>query len=198
MTRTYHLKQRAQRQQATRQRIIEAAVELHTTLGPAQTTISAIAQRAGVERLTLYRHFPDEHALLSACSSHYLSTHPLPDPTPWGLIADPQARLRRGLAEVYAYYRRTEQHMAALQRDAQVLPQLREFAAPYLERWGQMRAVLAAAWGGSAPKLPKLSAALGHALDFQSWRSLVRQQGLEDEQVVELMVGMVRCLVAGT
>lgn len=197
MARKYQLKQRAQRQEETRQRIIDAAVELHTTIGPAQTTISAIAQRAGVERLTLYRHFPDEYSLLAACSSHYLITHPLPNPTPWGLIADPLARVRRALAEVYAYYRRTEQHMAALQRDAQVLPELREFAAPYLERWGQMRGVLAAAWEISAHRQPLLEAALGHALDFQTWRSLVRQQGLEDEQVVELMVGMVRCLVAG-
>src|SRR5215469_2787592 len=108
MARKYQLHQRAQRQAETRQRIIDAAVELHTTLGPAQTTVSAIAERAGVERPTFYRHFPDEHALLTACSSHYLVTHPLPDPTSWGLIADPQTRLRRALAEVYAYYRRTE------------------------------------------------------------------------------------------
>lgn len=195
MARKYQLKQRAQRQEETRQRIIEAAVELHTTIGPAQTTLSAIAERAGVERLTLYRHFPDEHALLAACSSHYLVRHPLPDPTPWRLLADPPARLRRALAEVYAYYRRTEQHMAALQRDAQVLPELREFAAPYLERLGQMRAALVAAWEVPAPKLRLLEAALGHALDFQTWRSLVRQQGLDDEQAMDVLVGMVRCLV---
>jgi AcrR family transcriptional regulator len=196
MARKYQLKQRAQRQAETRQRIIEAAVELHTTIGPAQTTLSAIAERAGVERLTLYRHFPDEHALLTACSSHYLVTHPLPDPLPWGLIVDPLSRLRVALAEVYAYFRRTEQHLAALQRDAQVLPELREFAAPYLVRWGQMRAVLVTAWEVPAPKLRLLDAALGHALDFQTWRSLVRQQGLDDEQAIELMVSLVHCLNA--
>jgi AcrR family transcriptional regulator len=197
MARTYQLKQRAQRQAETRQRIIEAAVELHTTLGPAQTTLSAIAERAGVERLTLYRHFPDERALLTACSSHYLVTHPLPDPTLWRLIADPQTRLRRALAEVYAYYRRTEQHTAALQRDAQVQPALREFAAPYIERFSQMQWALAAAWEVPARQERLLEAALGHALEFQTWRSLVRQQGLDDEQAIDLLAGMVCCLVAG-
>lgn len=196
MARKYQLKQRAQRQEETRQRIIEAAVELHTTIGPAQTTMSAIAERAGVERLTLYRHFPAAHTLFAACSSHYLVTHPLPDPAPWGLIADPSVRLRMALAEVYAYYRRTEQHTLAIQRDAQVLPALHEFAAPYREHWGEMRAVLIAAWEGPAPKLRLLEAALGHVLDFQTWRSLVRQHGLDDEQAIDLLVGMVRCLVA--
>jgi AcrR family transcriptional regulator len=198
MARTYHLKRRAQRQEETRQRIIDAAVELHTTIGPAQTSISAIAERAGVERLTLYRHFPDEHTLLAACSDHYLTTHPLPDPAPWGLIADPSTRLRVALAEVYAYWRATEQHTIAIQRDAQVMPQLREFSRPYVERFSQMREMLVAAWDVSAPKQQLLEGALAHTLDFQTWRSLVRQQGLDDEQAMDLLVGMVRCLVADT
>jgi AcrR family transcriptional regulator len=197
MARKYQLKQRAQRQEETRQRIIEAAVELHTTLGIAQTTITAIAERAGVERLTLYRHFPDERTLFAACSSHYLDTNPLPDPTPWGLIADPYARLRRALADVYAYYRRTEQRWVNIPGSEPVPPELRQFAAPYIERWREMRAVLAAAWEVSAPQQRLLEAALGHALTFETWRSLVRQQGLDDEQAIDLMVGMVRCLVAG-
>lgn len=197
MARKYQLKQRAQRQEETRQRIIEAAVELHTTIGPAQTTISAIAERAGVERLTLYRHFPNEHELFVACSSHYLVTHPLPDPTPWGLIADPLTRLRRALAEVYTYYRCTEQRWVNIPPADQLPPELRQFASPYIERWKEMRAVLAAAWEVSARKPRLLEAALGHALDFQTWHSLVRQQGLDDERAIDLMVGMVCCLVTG-
>ncbi len=197
MARKYQLKQRAQRQEETRQRIIEAAVELHTTIGLAQTTISAIAERAGVERLTFYRHFPTEHELFVACSSHYLVTHPLPDPTPWGLIADPLTRLRRALAEVYAYYRGTEQRWVNIPRAGQLPPEVRQFTAPYTERWKEMRAVLAAAWEVSARKPRLLEAALGHALDFQTWHSLVRQQGLDDEQAIDLMVGMVWCLGAG-
>lgn len=120
----------------------------------------------------------------------------MPDPTPWMLIADPQTRVRQALMEVYAYYRRTEQHMATLQRDAQTLPQLREFAAPYLERWDQMREALGAGWEAPTNKRQLLEAALGHALDFQTWRSLVRQQGLADKQAIELLLGMVRSLIA--
>ena len=192
MARKYQLKQRARRQEETRQRIIDAAVELHTTIGLAQATISAVAERAGVERLTLYRHFPNEYELLVACSNHYLLTHPLPDPAPWRPIADPLARLRLALVEVYAYYRSTEQRWVNIPQDGQS-----EFSAPYIERWSQMRAVLAAAWEVSARKPPLLEAALGHALDFQTWYSLARRQGLDDEQAIDLIVGMVCCLVDG-
>lgn len=196
MTRTYQLKRRAERREETRQRIIEAAVELHTTIGPAQTTISAIAERAGVERLTFYRHFPDERALFAACSTHYFTTNPPPDPAAWGLIADAYLRLRMALAEVYAYYHRNEQYWVTIQRDRQILPALREFGAPYIARWRQMQAVLAAAWEPAAHQQRLLEAALGHALTFQTWHSLVRQQALEDAQAIELIVGMVRCLMA--
>jgi len=192
MARKYQLKQRAQRQEETRQRIIDAAVELHTTVGIAQSTLSAVAERAGVERLTLYRHFPSEYELLVACSQHYLLTHPLPDPEPWRLIAEPLDRLRMALGEVYAYYRRTEQRWVHIPQDKQS-----EFSAPYIERWSQMRAVLAAAWEVSMQTSRLLEAALGHALDYQTWHSLVRQQGLDDEQVIVLIVGMLCCLVDG-
>src|SRR6266567_1003721 len=183
MARKYQLKQRARRQEETRQRIIDAAVELHTTVGLAQSTLSAVAERAGVERLTLYRHFPNEYELLVACSQHYLLAHPLPDPAPWRLIADPLDRLRMALGEVYAYYRRTEQRWVHIPRDKQS-----EFSAPYIERWSQMRAVLAEAWEVSMQTSRLLEAALGHALDFQTWHSLVRQQGLDDEQAIVLIV----------
>jgi alkylhydroperoxidase family enzyme len=136
--------------------------------------------------------FINEHELFVACSNHYLVTHPLPDPAPWRLIADPLARLRMALVEVYAYYRRTEQRWVHIPQDGQS-----EFAAPYIERWSQMRAVLAAAWEVSARKRLLLEAALGHALDFQTWHSLVRQQGLDDEQAIDLIVGMVCCLIDG-
>ena len=99
MARKYEMKRRARRQEETRRRITEAAVRLHQALGPAKTTISAIAERAGVQRLTVYRHFPDERALLSACSSHYAAANPPPDPEPWTRIPDPEDRLRRALAE---------------------------------------------------------------------------------------------------
>ena len=182
------------RRERTRQRIVEATVELHETVGVARATISAIAERAGVQRLTVYRHFPDERALLSACSGHWTASNPPPEPGSWSQVADPQERLRLALGEVYAYHRSTESMMSNIVREAPVKPVLLEVAEPYFRHWERMRYVLATGWGVGDERLAMLLATLGHALDFQTWRSLVRQQGLSDERAVEAMAGMVRCL----
>jgi AcrR family transcriptional regulator len=195
MTRKYEMKRRARRQEETRQRITEAAVELHQALGPANTTISAIAERAGVQRLTVYRHFPDERALLSACSSHYEAANPPPDADLWTAIPDPEKRLRRALAETYAYHRRTEPMMTKVLRDAQIHAPTFEVTVRYLQHWDRARYALVTGWGAEDQRLKRLLAALGHALDFWTWRSLVHEQGLTDEEAIELMVGMVRSLV---
>lgn len=195
MTRKYDMKRRAKRQEETRRRIVEATVEMHESVGMARTTISAIAEKAGVQRLTVYRHFPDERALFTACRGHWLAANPPPDPASWSQVLDPEERLRKALAEVYAYHRRTEPMIANLVRDAQVMPLVLEIAQPYLQHWERMRYVLATGWGVADERLALLLAALGHALDFQTWRSLVRQQGLGDEQAVEVMVRMVRCTI---
>ncbi len=195
MARKYEMKRRAKRQEETRQRITETTVELHQALGPAKTTISAIAERAGVQRLTVYRHFPDERALLSACSSHYVAANPLPDPGPWTQIPDPENRLRRAFAETYDYHRRTEPMMTKVLRDAQEHAPTFEVIVPYLQHWDRARYALVSGWGAEDQRLKTLLAALGHALDFRTWRSLVHEQGLTDEQAIELMVGMVRSLM---
>jgi AcrR family transcriptional regulator len=182
------------RRERTRQRIVEATVELHETVGVARATISAIAERAGVQRLTVYRHFPDERALLSACSGHWTASNPPPEPGSWSQVADPQERLGLALGEVYAYHRRTEPMMSNIVREAPVKPVLLEVAEPYFRHWERMRYVLATGGGVGDERLALLMAALGHALDFQTWQLLVRQQGLSDEQAVEAMAGMVRCL----
>ncbi len=195
MTRKYDMKRRAKRKEETRRRIVEAAVELHEAVGMARTTISAIAEKAGVERLTVYRHFPDERALFFACSGHWYAANPPPDPASFTQIAATDERLRVALSEVYAYYRRTEPMMANAVRDAPVHPLTREMAEPYLQLFERMRYVLATGWGVEDERLALLLAALGHALDFQTWRSLVRQQGLNNEQAIEVMVGMVRYLM---
>jgi AcrR family transcriptional regulator len=193
----YNLKARAERQQQTRQRIVETAVELHRTHGPAQTTITDIAKGAGVERQTVYNHFPDELSLLKACSAHNRTLNPPPDPEPWTLIADPHSRLRRALAEVYAYYRRNEQMQANVTRDAQANPNVGKVFEARIKHQERMRDALAAGWeqGYGQQRRRQLYGALWVALEFQTWRALVRQQGFEDEDVVELMVGMVRCLM---
>jgi AcrR family transcriptional regulator len=192
----YNLKARAERYQQTRQRIVEAALELHRAYGLAQTTITDIAKGAGVKRQTVYNHFPDELSLFKACSAHNRSLNPLPDPEPWRLITDPQSRLRQALAEVYAYYRRNEQILANVARDAQANPNVRKVLEPRVKHQERMRDVLAAGWehgDGQPHKL--LYGALWVSLEFQTWHTLVRQQAFEDEEVVRLMVGMVQCLM---
>src|SRR5215212_4044150 len=193
----YNLKARAERHQQTHQRIVETAVELHTAYGPAQTTITDIAKRAGVERQTVYNHFPDELSLLKACSAHNRTLNPPPDPEPWKLIAGPQSRLRRALAEVYAYYRRNEQMIAKVTRDAQANPNVGRVFEARIKHQERMRDALGAGFleQGDEQSHKQLYGALWVALEFQAWRALVRQQGFEDEEVIELMVGMVRCLM---
>jgi AcrR family transcriptional regulator len=194
MARKYELKRRAEKQDETRRRITEATVELHEALGPARTTISAIAEQAGVQRLTVYRHFPDERALFTACTGHFQARNPPPDPASWASVADVEERLRVALTEVYAYHGRTERMMEKVMRDRQVHPLTREFSEPYFRHWEMMRDGLAVGWGARGERRKLLLAALGHALDFGTWRSLVRQQGLDDERAVDLMVCAVRCV----
>ena len=195
----YELKRRAERQQETRRRIIETAVELHRTYGPAQTTITDIARRAGVERKTVYNHFPDELALFKACSAHNRSLNPPPDPEGWTQIGDPEVRLRKALAEVYGYFRRNEQMIANATRDAQANANVRKVFEARIEHQERMRDALAAGWEqGEDPGRHRLVyGALWVALEFQTWRALVRQEGFEDEEVIELILGMVRCALIG-
>ena len=197
MPRKYELRRRAERQAETRRRIVEATVALHETLGVARTTISDIAARAGVERATVYRHFPDERALLTACTGHYVARNPRPDPAPWGEIADPEARLRTGLAEVYAYHRRTERMTDRAARDLADAPVLRDVLAPEFAYWARVRDALAAAWPVAEGRRALVAAAVGHAVAFSTWRSLVREQGLDEAQAIAAMAAMVRGLAAG-
>ena len=199
----YQLKKRAQREEETRLRIVRATVELHETVGPALTTRSAIAERAGVSRPTVYSHFPDELSLGKACSALGLSENPLPDPGMWEEIADPEKRLREALSELYDYFRRRERLLANILRDQEMPhlkddPDVREIMRPIVEHWERMQRALAMGWEiHKSHTPPLLQGAIGLALDFQSWRTMVRKQGMTDEQAVELMVRMMLCLTRG-
>ncbi len=196
MPRKYELRRRAERQEETRRRIVEATVALHEALGVPRTTVSDIAARAGVERATVYRHFPDERALLTACTGHYAAQHPRPEPAAWSEIADPEARLRTGLTEVYAYHRRTERMTDRAIRDLADAPLLRDVLAPEFAYWASVRDALAAGWPVPAERRALVVAGIGHAVAFATWRSLVREQGLDEAQAVEAMVAMVCGLAA--
>jgi len=195
--RKYEMRKRAELQRETRRRIVEATVELHRTRGPAHTTISEIAERAGVNRLTVYNHFPEITDLLRACSRSWTEQHPPPDPTAWAQICDPQERLRTALAELYGYYARTEPMRANVLRDAETMPALAALlegtVVPYLEA---VRDLLAEGWEVHDEGRRRLLAALKLAIDFHTWRSLERGSSLSREEAVETMLEAVRSSVS--
>jgi len=197
MPRKYELKRRAENAVATRQRIVEAAIELHGTLGPGRTSVSAIAVRAGVERQTYYRHFPDNRSLFMACSAGWAERHPLPDAAAWREIADPGQRLRLALTELYAYYADNESMLSNVIRDAQSHALTAEMAVGFMAAMSALGNTLAEA---VAPRgmSPAAAAMLDLALDFTTWRGLVRRSGLDLVVAVEVMVTALRCVLAAS
>lgn len=186
------LKARAERQGQTRQRIIDAAVGLHTTIGPARTTVSAVAERAGVQRQTVYAHFPDEQSLMEACSAHVRATVPPPDVAPLRKIRDPKERLDTALAALYPYFRRTAGGWSAVLRDAEVDPLVRQLAGERrLGYLAELRDVLVTGWPVRGARRQLLLAALGLAVDFRTWESLCLKQGLDDRAALELITDAV-------
>lgn len=187
VARRYELRVRAEQQERTRQRIVEATIALHQAVGPARTTITAIAERAGVGRLSVYRHFPDEQSLLAACSGLWWQRNPPPDPDTWRTIADPTERLRTALRESYAYHRRTEAMISHVLADVGDQPVM----AGYHAHWARAADAVAAAWPVRGREHRLVRPAVGHALAFTTWRSLTTDQGLDDDSARELAARMV-------
>jgi AcrR family transcriptional regulator len=188
-TRAYRMGRRLESVEETRERIARATYELHATIGPAKTTISAVAERAGVQRHTVYHHFPDLNSLFQACTNHGMRVTRFPEPAPWRAIADPADRLRAGLAELYGYYRVNARLMSNILRD---MPMFADVGGDeeYLDRVGLMHATLTDSWAVTEAARPALEAAIGHAMAFETWRSLT-EPGLSDDQAREMMVGFV-------
>jgi AcrR family transcriptional regulator len=183
MSRTYTLRKRAEQQAETRRRIVEAAIDLHRSVGPANTTFSMVAERAGVQRHTLYAHFPDERSLNLACSGLHYERQPLPDAAGWRGIAEPRERLTTGLRAIYDWYERNEILAAAVLRDAEIHPLTQEIIqlrfVPFAVAWNEVLGEALTA---------KQRAMLHLALSFYSWRALAREAGLGQSATVEAMV----------
>ncbi len=194
MVRRYEQKERARQRADTRRRIVEAVVALHREVGPAKTTISAIAARAGVERLTVYRHFADESTLLAACSAHFTEQVPPPNPVEWISEAHPVRRLRAALSAFYAYYRRGEDMLAHIARDAPALPALAAALAPWQTFVLATRDGLVEEWGEAGART-YLVGTVGHALRFETWQSLTHDGALGDADAVELMISLSQAAV---
>ena len=183
------MRRRAEQVDQTRQRIVEATVALHGSVGPAATTIAAIAEKAGVTRLTVYRHFPDEAALIGACSAHWISQQQLPDPGAWSGIGDPLERLRAGLTDLYRFYRAGADMLANVYRDFATLPEA--YQQLLRDRDSHYRDVLAAPFGHDGDQQRRIRAVIGHATSFWTWRSLCVGQGLSDQEAVQVMTAAV-------
>jgi AcrR family transcriptional regulator len=188
--RKYELKKRAEQMGETRQRITEAAIELHGTVGPARTTMSAVAERAQVERRTLYRHFLNEADLFADCSSHYFAANPWPDLGHWRAMRDPQQRLERALDELYAYYESTEPMFTNVLRDAETVKFARDAVAPLQAYLEEAADILAIGRQVRGRRRQLLRAALRHALAFSSWRSL-KTNGIGRSDAVKLNAALV-------
>jgi AcrR family transcriptional regulator len=189
--RRYEKRARAAQELETRQRIIEAAIELHGTVGPARTTISGIAERAGVRRATVYRHFPDERTLFLSCSGTWQERNPPPDPAAWASITDPVERLTAALEALYAWYEQVEPMLTAVLRDIEAVPIVAEIQQRRYAFLAQVEDGLAAGWGARGTAAKRLRATLGLALDFQAWRTL-HERGLSRPDAVAVMSSAVR------
>jgi AcrR family transcriptional regulator len=189
--RPYRKKRRAELEESTRRRITESAVELHGTLGPSRTSLSAVAEHAGVRRSTLYRHFPDEAALFAACSAHWRASNPPPDLGRWAGVNDPDKRLGVALQELYAHYRRTERMMNNLLRDEDTMPTVKRTFGGFRNYITAAQETLMTGRRTRGAARQRVLAATGHALAFTTWRSLVREQGLDDPQAADLMCRLV-------
>lgn len=186
--RHYQLKKRAKAQEETRRRITEATIDLHRTVGPAATRISEIARRAGVERVTVYNHFPEDVELFQACSDHWRSLHPVPEPAAWMEIADPAERLRTGLSELYSWYRKTEPMISNVLRDAELLPALKSVIDGGLGRYLEVvTGLLTRDLPGASDAKTRLTAARA-ATSFYLWRALAP---LGDKRAADLAAGLV-------
>jgi len=192
MSRQYRKRRRAELEEETRRRITEAAVRLHGSIGPARTTMSAVAREAGVQRSTLYRHFPTEVELFGACSAHWASLNPPPDPTAWKQIRDPGERLHAALDELYTWYRRAEPMLVNVSRDAPLLPAMEAPVRARLALLEQMQAVLMQDRPERGRTRRRVAAVIGLALQFTTWHSLTRQAGLDHGEAVALMVDLGR------
>jgi AcrR family transcriptional regulator len=189
--RTYRMKRRADLQEQTHRRITEAAVELHGTIGPARTSMSAVAARAGVRRSTLYRHFPDEAALFDACTAHWAAANPPPDLAVWAAVRDPDERVRVALPDLYAFYRRNESMFDNLFRDETTVPTVAERFSAFRGYMGGAAEALMAGRGLRGSRRRTTAAAIGHAVAYSTWKSLAVEQGLPDGDVCALMGSLI-------
>jgi AcrR family transcriptional regulator len=195
--RTYRKRLRADGEAQTRMRITESAVALHGSVGPARTSVAAVASHAGVRRSTVYRHFPDEASLFKACSAHWMSLHPPPDVAAWAAVDDRDERVRAALSELYGWYRGNEQMLYNLHRDEATMDVVRDRFRGFRDLLAAAGEILMRGHPSRGRARARVRAAVGHALAYGTWRSLALEQGLADAQAVDLMVRLISAAASG-
>ena len=184
----YRMTKRAEQIDETRMRIVDATVGLHGTVGPANTTISAIAEMAGVTRVTVYRHFPDEEALFDACTSHWAAQQRMPDLAAWREIPAPEDRAEAALTDLYRFFHEAEPMLTLTTRDRDVVP---DFVQERSQQTTRARIdALLSAWP-PRQRTKGRRALIGHAMSFATWRSLCMDQALPQRDAVAAMTRLV-------
>ena len=181
------MNRRAEQVETTRQRIVDAAVALHGSVGPARTTIAGVAEQAGVTRLTVYRHFADDEALFAACSSHWLSQQQLPDPAAWSELADPLKRLHAGLADLYRFYRDGEPMLTRIYGDLAAIPETHRKGLEMRDTSFRDRLLEPFPAQGRSRRL---RAVVAHSASFWTWRSLCHDNGLSNRDAIKAMTDL--------
>jgi AcrR family transcriptional regulator len=181
-TRTYVKGARAESEAETRDRIVAAVVALHEEVGPRQTTIKSIAERAGVQRLTVYRHFPGQRELIAACSARWNEQQRPPDPPSEGALSRAQAAA--SLVALYRYYRDGEVMLTKVVADAPFMPEVQEVMRPFSDYLDVFASALMRAWRG---KSSRRGVTLRHAVEFTTWQSLAALTS-DDRAAAELVM----------
>lgn len=190
-TRPYEKRLRAEQEAETRERIAAAAANLHGTIGPARTTVAGVAREAGVQRATVYRHYPTEVDLFDACSAHYWARHPMPDPSAWQQVKDPGKKLRLALGEMYGFFRANEPMLEKTSRDAPLVPAMDKASQAFFAYLNSAAGAILAERRERGRARKRVEAAVGHALQFGTWQSLIRIQELDESDAVALMAALI-------
>jgi AcrR family transcriptional regulator len=195
-SREYRMRKRAEDVEHTRQRIVEAAVRLHGTIGPAATTVSALAEEAEVTRLTVYRHFPDGLELFTACSAHWAASQTFPNPEAWAQIDDAEERVREGLADLYRFYRSAEPMLTNVRRDVDALPEaIRQRTAATEASYCD---TLLSGFTLKGRQRSCVRAVISHGVSYWTWYSLCIDNGLTNAETTELMATLIVSVASPT
>ena len=179
---------RSDRRQAgvdeTRRRIVGAAVALHAEQGAMATSFAQVAKRADVAVPTVYKHFPNQAALLQSCTGHVFACSPALGPEIYRGLATAEARLAALAKAAFAVHRFQAPWMRRGIHEAALMPDLAKIVD---EARSQFRRLVALAleprFAGRPPA--GLVALIEILLGFSAWQRLAEEAGLSQSGAEE-------------